>query len=103
VVQIAENWSRIEGTVVDWEPPRGADEPGRLRIRVKQVTDVAREDGSNYRNLVAASEEEIVTVQVPAAVASTLQVSVGDRVTLEVRRGRAPSPLFARAESIRRG
>jgi hypothetical protein len=101
VVQIVENWSRIEGTVADYERPADPAQPGVLHVRVERVTDVTRDDGSTYRSMLGGSEGAHVRIQVPAAVASTLEAAPGDRITLDVRRGRTPTRLFARAESIR--
>ncbi len=100
MVQIVENWSRVAGRVEAWDPPAQPDTPGTLTVRVERIDDVARQAGSPYANLLAGREGRVLRIQVPAVAAARLNVAVGDRIALDVRRGRSADHLFARPDRI---
>jgi hypothetical protein len=96
--QIAENWARVTGVVEEWEPPTKSRETGSLRMRVETISDIPREAGGTYRNLLKDYEGRSLRVAVPAGGVLGLTVAVGSRVELDVRRGRQPDQVFARPE-----
>ena len=98
-MEIVENWSRIVGTVHEWQPSEEPDGPATVVIRVEDVRTVMNGDHS-YRNLIATSKGEIVRVQVPCVDADDLTLVQGMHIELEVRRGRTPTRLFARPGTI---
>jgi hypothetical protein len=100
MVQIVENWSRIAGRVEGWEPPAQPDTPGTLIVRVERIGEVASQAGSPYANLLAGNEGRALQIQLPSGAAGLLNVAVGDRIELDVRRGRSPDNLFARPDRI---
>ena len=95
MVQIVKNCSRIVGVVETWTQPAHAGEPGLLTVRVERVHEVQGPDAP-YANLLTGSEGQRLLVQIPAATAATAAYSRGQKVDLEVRRGRAPNKAFAR-------
>ena len=98
-MEIVENWSRIVGTVQEWQPPSEPKGPGTVVIRVDEVHSVGR-GGGTYPNLLASTRGEIVRVQVPDVDASDLTLAPGSSVELEIRRGRTAEKLFAKAGTI---
>jgi len=99
-VQIVENWSRIRGRVVAWQPPRKAGESGTLTIAVDDVESVASRDGSAHRNLLADAAGRTVHVTVPASAAGHVKARPGATAVVEVRRGPSKDRLFAHPERI---
>jgi hypothetical protein len=97
---IVENWSRITGCVESWTPPDRSDGPGSLDVRVERVDEVVRPAGHVYANLLAGCEGRVVQIEVPAVVACSLDIRAGDRIQVQVRRGRSPERLFARPGSV---
>ena len=69
-------------------------------MRVERIDDVPRQAGSRYANLLAGSEGRLLHIQLPAAAATDFIVSVGDRIELDVRRGRSADRLIARPDGI---
>jgi hypothetical protein len=69
-------------------------------VRVERVDEVTRPAGRAYPNLLAGCEGRVVQIEVPAAVASELAIQPGDRIQVQVRRGRSPERLFARPDSV---
>jgi hypothetical protein len=100
MVQIVENWSRITGCVERWQPADRPDGSGALTVRVERVEEVVRPAGQAYPNLLAGCEGRVIQIEVPAIVASRLDIKPGDRVEVQVRRGRSPEQLFARPGSV---
>jgi hypothetical protein len=100
-VQIAENWSRVRGTVVAWEPPDEAGGRGTLTVAVEQVDPVPAADGTHHRNLLAATAGKTIRMTVPARVAAKLHPQTGATAVVEVRRGQSPDQVFAHPEHIR--
>ena len=98
MVQIVENWSRIAGRVEAWKPPAQPDTPGTLSVRVERIDEVTHQTGSPYANLLAGNEGRVLQILVPAVAAARLNVAVGDRIELDVRRGRSVDHLFARPD-----
>jgi hypothetical protein len=98
MTQIAENWARIAGRVEAWDPPAERDGSGTLTVRVESVSDIPREKGAAYKNLLKGDEGRSLRVLVPAAIATRLKPAVGERVEFDVRRGRSPNHVFARPE-----
>lgn len=98
---IAENWSRLRGTVAAWEPPKRAGDPGTLTIAVDRVDDVAAPDGSRHRNMLSGTAGKTVRVTVPASAAAHFRPPKGSTAVVDVRRGRDPDSYFAHPEQIR--
>ena len=98
-MEIVENWSRIAGTVQEWQPPSDPNGPGTVVISVEDVSPVTKGDGA-YPNFLAKTRGEIVHVQVPNVDARDLNIVKGIRVALEVRRGRTARRLFAKSGTI---
>lgn len=98
-MEIVENWSRIVGTVQEWQPPADPSDPGVVVVRVDGIGTVKKGDRS-YPNLLTKSVGEILSVQVPSIDAQGLDLARGMRIELEVRRGRTAGKLFARAGTI---
>jgi hypothetical protein len=99
-LQIAENWSRIRGTVEGWEPPRRPGASGTLTIAVEQVDDVVPTDGTHHRNLLVDATGTTVRVTVPASAAAHVRPQKGETAVIEVRRGRSPDRVFAHPKHI---
>jgi hypothetical protein len=99
-MQVKENWSHVVGRVEKWTPPKGADEPGELAVRVERVADVKGEGGKPWPNMLDKAEGSTLRVQVPGSAAAGLDVSVGDSIALDVRRGRDPGVVVANPENI---
>ena len=96
MTQIVENWARIAGRVEAWEPPAEPGGMGTLMLRVETVRDVPRqEEDGTYKNLLRGTEGQSLRIQVPAAGSRGIP-PVGERLELDVRRGRSPDHLFAR-------
>jgi len=100
--QIVENWARVAGRVEAWEPPAEANGVGTLQVCVEKVSDVERESGASYANLLKGGEGRSLRILVPAAVAQRLKPVVGKGIDLDVRRGRSREHVFARAEPFER-
>jgi hypothetical protein len=98
MTQIAENWARISGRVEAWDPPTEPDGSGTLTVRIERVSDIPREKGAAYKNLLKGDQGRSLRVLIPAAAVSRLKPAVGERVELDVRRGRSPDHVFARPE-----
>lgn len=98
-MEIVENWSRIVGTVTEWQPPEEPNGAAIVVICVEDVRTVMNGERS-YRNLITKSKGEIVHVQVPYADANDLKPARGMHIELEVRRGRSATKLFARPGTI---
>ena len=98
-MEIVENWSRIVGTVREWQAPEGPAGAGVVVVCVDGVGTVSEGDRS-YPNFLARSVGEIVRVQVPNVEARDLKLDEGMHIELEVRRGRNASRLFARPGTI---
>ena len=98
-MEIVENWSRIAGTVQEWQPPSDPNGPGTVVICVEDVGTVTNGERT-YPNFLAKTRGEIVRVQVPDVDARDLNIVKGMRLEVEVRRGRTASRLFARPGTI---
>ena len=98
-MEIIENWSRVVGTVQEWQPPDEPNGPGMVVIRVEDVGTVMR-GSDTYKNLLANSKGEILRMQVPNVDAHNLDLVPGMHIELEVRRGRSPARLFAKPGTI---
>ena len=99
-MHIAENWSRIRGTVEAWDPPKKAGDSGTLTLAVEQVDDVTAADGTQHRNLLANATGRTVRVTVPASAAAHVQPHKGETAVIDVRRGKTPDRVFAHPEHI---
>jgi len=95
VSHIVENWSRVAGQVESWQPS-GDQAPGLLQLRVRRVAAVPRADGDAYPSLLQASAGELLAVRLSASAASTLSITAGRDIELDVRRGRDPDLWFGR-------
>ena len=100
MTQIVENWARIVGRVEGWDPPAEPDAPGTLIVRVEQVSDIPRENGAAYNNLLKGNEGQSLRILIPAAVAARLKPRPDERVKFDVRRGRSSDHVFARPEPL---
>lgn len=98
MTQIVENWARVVGRIEAWEPPAEPEGAGTLMVRVESISDIARERGTAYRNLLKGDEGRTLRVLIPAAAAPRLNPVVGKPIQVDVRRGRSPDHVFARAE-----
>lgn len=98
-MEIVENWSRIVGTVREWQPSAEPNAPATVVICVEDVRTVMSGDRS-YRNLIATSKGETVRVQVPCVDADNLNLVQGMHIELEARRGRSATRLFAKPGTI---
>jgi hypothetical protein len=96
--QIVENWARVTGRVEAWEPPTEPDGVGTLRLRVETVSDIPRERGAAYKNLLKGDEGRSLRILVPVAAVPGLTPVAGKRIHVDVRRGRSPDQVFARPE-----
>jgi hypothetical protein len=67
-------------------------------VRVETVSDVPRENGAAYNNLLKGNEGRSLRILIPAAMASRLEPAIDERIELDVRRGRSPDHAFARPE-----
>lgn len=99
-MQVIENWSRVTGRVVSWTPPAGDDQPGELVVDVERVDPVEREGGRTWPNRLDKAAGQRLRVRVPPSAAATLEAQAGDAVTLNVRRGRDATVVFANPEAI---
>jgi hypothetical protein len=99
-MQAIENWSRVTGRVVSWAPPAGDDQPGELVIDVERVEPVAREGGRTWPNRLEQAAGQRLRVRIPPSAAATLKARAGDAVSVNVRRGRDASVVFANPEAI---
>jgi hypothetical protein len=100
MVEIVENWSRITGCVESWNAPDRPGGPGSLDVKVERVEEVSRPAGRAYPNLLAGCEGRVVQIEIPANVASRLDIQPGDRIEVQVRRGRSPERLFASPDLV---
>jgi hypothetical protein len=96
MTQIAENWARVAGRVEAWDPPTEPNGLGTLEVSVESVSDIPRERGAAYRNLLKGDEGRTLRILVPAAAAPRLTPVVGERIHVDVRRGRSADHVFAR-------
>ncbi len=103
MTRIVENWARVVGRVEAWEPPSGPDGLGTLMVRVESISDIARERGTAYKNLLKGDEGRALRVLIPAAAAPRLNLVVGKPVQVDVRRGRSSDHVFARPEPFSEG
>jgi hypothetical protein len=94
VVQIIENWSDLEGEVVDLGP---SEQAGFVvvRLRVEAVRDVP-----GVANLLADSAGSELSFNVPRAVAERAGVAPGARVAARVRRA-SLARAFVHPEHLR--
>ncbi len=95
MTQIVENWARLAGRVEAWDPPADPDGMGTLTLRVETVSDIPRQEGATYKNLLQGTEGRSIRILVPTPVARVTP-AVGERMEIDVRRGRAPEHVFAR-------
>jgi hypothetical protein len=96
MTQIVENWARIAGRVEAWEPPAESGGMGTLTVRVETVSDIPRhQEAGTYKNLLKGTEGQSLRIQLPAAGSRGIP-PVGERLELDVRRGRSPDHVFAR-------
>ena len=95
MTQIVENWARIAGQVEAWDPPAEADGMGTLTLRVEKVSDIPRQEGGTYKNLLKGTEGQSLRIQMPAAGSRGIP-PIDERLELDVRRGRSPDHVFAR-------
>jgi hypothetical protein len=93
-VQIVENWSRISGIVESFEVPELPEADGWVTVRVDKVSDVSSK-GTHYRNLLKDAKGTEVRIRVPAEAIRRLKAKSGEKIEIDVRRGRSPSALFA--------
>jgi hypothetical protein len=98
VTRIVENWARVTGRVEAWEPPAEPDGLGTLRLRVESVSDVPRDRGAAYKNLLKGDEGRSLRILVPGEAVPQLTLGVGERIHVDVRRGRSPDHVFARPQ-----
>jgi hypothetical protein len=98
MTRIVENWARVTGRVEAWDPPTEPDGLGTLRLRVESVRDIPQERGAAYKNLMKGDEGRSLRILVPVAAVPQLTLGVGERVHLDVRRGRSRDHVFARPE-----
>ena len=103
MTQIVENWARVVGRVEAWDPPAAPDGLGTLRVRVETISDIPRERGTTYKNLLKGDQGRSLRILVPAAAAPRLNLVVGEPIQIDVRRGRSQDHVFARAEPFREG
>jgi len=103
MTRIVENWAHVVGRVEAWEPPADPGGLGTLIVRVESVRDIARDRGTAYKNLLKGDQGRALRVLVPAAAAPHLNLVVGKPIEVDVRRGRSPDHLFARAEPFGKG
>jgi len=90
MTQIVENWARLSGWVEAWDPPADPDGIGTLTLRVETVSDIP-----TYKNLLKGTEGRSLRILVPTPVVRGTP-AVGERMEIDVRRGRAPDHVFAR-------
>jgi len=100
MTQISENWARIAGRVEAWDPPAQANGSGTLTVRVEKVSDIPRENGAAYANLLKGNEGRSLRIVIPAAIAARLKPKFDERVEFDVRRGRSSDHVFARPEPL---
>jgi|ERR671912_849674 hypothetical protein len=100
MTQIIENWARIVGRVEAWDAPAEPDGPGTLTVRLEKVSDIPRENGAAYNNLLKGNEGRSLRILIPAAIAARLKPTFDERVEFDVRRGRSSDYVFARPKPL---
>jgi hypothetical protein len=93
MVSIRENWTEIEGRVVDWRT--SPEHPSYLALEIA-VTNSA--DVPGFANLLAGIKGEHVVVQVDVAACDQTRLARDAVVRCRVRRGRHPGVVFANPE-----
>jgi hypothetical protein len=89
LVQIVENWTCVTGSVTNYSS--GAAKP-TIELSVERAAEVA-----GFRNLVAQSLGETITVVLPQALPESARALVGRKLTIPVRMA-APNRYFAASD-----
>jgi hypothetical protein len=97
MVQMIENWSDVEATVVAVETSGAIEGHGTLRLEIGAVAPV-----EGFADLMADYPGRTVDVQVRRALLDRLDPQPGDRLRLRLRRG-GPTAIFAHPEIGGRG
>lgn len=94
-MQIRENWTDIEGTLLDSHTSSRRKGFVDLVISVEDVQPV-----EDYPNFLADQAGQTIVVSIPESVAENKTLAKGAHVSARVRRGRQPSDLFAHTERL---
>jgi len=93
-VQVIENWSLVEGSVVAAEPHQELTGYVKATVRLLRVSAVA-----GYADLFSAEAGRDVAVNVPASKAAELGLAPGTAVRMRIRKA-GPASAFADPDSI---
>lgn len=95
-MQVRENWTELEGEVVDVRPSPTREGFVELDIAVRAARPV-----EGFANFLADCVDSTVTVKIRADAAGVDKLVKGARVSVRARRGQARPDVFAHTRSLK--
>jgi 4-hydroxy-3-methylbut-2-en-1-yl diphosphate synthase IspG/GcpE len=95
MVSIRENWTDIEGTIVEIRALPDEQGASLVTVSVRSVRDV-----EGFENFLRDISGTAAAIRVPSDVAARAGCAAGKSVRCRIRRGRNPTDIFAHTESV---
>ena len=95
-VQIPENWADVKGKLLDSYPSKVAEGFVTLEVKASGVKGV-----EGFKNFLEDKKEEVIYVNVPEALAQSMELKPGAKVSCRVRVAGQTRKLFAHPERVK--